>query len=93
MPWHWACPYWPRWQPDGSRATTGFHSGHGRSKSWGVTSAIFLVLIAGLMLYESVDRIIHPSPIHYDQAIVIAFVGLLVNVACAWLLGWPRPLP
>lgn len=38
------------------------------------------------MLYQSVDRLIAPTPIHYDQAIVIAVIGLLVNLACAWLL-------
>ena len=52
----------------------------------GYTSAIFLVAVAGLMLYQSVERLISPSPIHYDQAIAIALVGLLVNLACAWLL-------
>ena len=52
----------------------------------GYTSAIFLVLVAGLMLFQSVERLISPSPIHYDQAIVIAIVGLLVNLVCAWLL-------
>lgn len=52
----------------------------------GYTSALFLVLVAGLMLYQSVERLVAPTPIHYDQAIVIAAVGLLVNLACAWLL-------
>jgi len=52
----------------------------------GYTSAIFLVMVAGLMVYQSVERLIVPSPIHYDQAIAIAIVGLLVNLASAWLL-------
>lgn len=52
----------------------------------GYTSAIFLVLVAGLMLYQSVERLITPTPIQYDQAIAIAMIGLLVNLACAWLL-------
>jgi cation diffusion facilitator family transporter len=52
----------------------------------GYTSAIFLVMVAGLMVYQSVERLISPSPIHYDQAIAIAIVGLLVNLASAWLL-------
>jgi cation diffusion facilitator family transporter len=50
------------------------------------TSAIFLVLIAGLMLFQSVSRIIAPSPIMYDDAIVVTLVGLLVNFICAWML-------
>jgi len=52
----------------------------------GYTSALFLVLVAGLMLYQSVERLIAPTPIHYNQAIGIAVVGLMVNLACAWLL-------
>lgn len=52
----------------------------------GYTSAVLLVLVAGLMLYQSVERLIAPTPIHYDQAIAIALVGLLVNLVCAWLL-------
>jgi cation diffusion facilitator family transporter len=52
----------------------------------GYTSALGLVMVAGLMLYQSVERLISPTPIHYNQAIGIAIVGLLVNLACAWLL-------
>ena len=52
----------------------------------GYTSALFLVMVAGLMLYQSVERLITPTPIHYSQAIGIAIVGLMVNLICAWLL-------
>jgi len=52
----------------------------------GYTSAVFLVGVAGVMLFQSVERLIFPSEIHYDEAIAIAFLGLLVNLACAWLL-------
>jgi len=52
----------------------------------GYTSAIFLVGVAGLMLYRSMERLMSPTPIHYDQAIAIAGIGLLVNLICAWLL-------
>jgi cation diffusion facilitator family transporter len=53
----------------------------------GYTSAILLLMVAGLMAYQSSVRLITPMPIHYDQAIMIAAIGLLVNVACAWLLS------
>jgi cation diffusion facilitator family transporter len=52
----------------------------------GYTSALLLAVVAGLMLYQSAERLLAPTPIHYDQAIGIAAVGLLVNVICAWLL-------
>jgi cation diffusion facilitator family transporter len=53
----------------------------------GYTSAMILVAVAALMLYQSVERLVSPTPIRYDQAIAIAAVGLMVNLACAWLLG------
>ena len=53
----------------------------------GYTSAVFLVGVAALMLYQSAERLISPSAIDYDQALPIAVVGLVVNLACAWLLG------
>lgn len=52
----------------------------------GYTSAVFLIGVAGLMLYQSVERLFSPSQIHYNQAIDIALVGLTVNLICAWLL-------
>jgi cation diffusion facilitator family transporter len=50
------------------------------------TSAIFLLGIAALMTFQSLERLLRPQPIHYDEAIVIAIVGLLVNLVCAWWL-------
>ncbi len=52
----------------------------------GYTSAIMLLGVAGLMLFQSVERLFSPTEIHYNQAISIAVIGLLVNLACAWLL-------
>ena len=52
----------------------------------GYTSALFLIAIAGLMLFHSVERLFNPSTIHYDQAIMVAVFGLTVNLICAWLL-------
>jgi cation diffusion facilitator family transporter len=50
------------------------------------TSAIFLLGIAGLMAVQSVQRLLAPQAIHYDEAIIIAVVGLAVNLVCAWWL-------
>jgi len=50
------------------------------------TSAIFLLGIAALMVWQSTERLVSPQAIHYDEAIVIAVVGLLVNLVCAWWL-------
>jgi cation diffusion facilitator family transporter len=52
----------------------------------GYTSAVLLVGFAGFMAYHSVERLLAPVAIHYDQAILIAVLGLLVNLVSAWLL-------
>ena len=49
-------------------------------------SAIILGLIAVEIAYESVLRLINPVPIVYGEAIVVAALGLCVNLASAWLL-------
>lgn len=53
----------------------------------GYTSAIFLVLVAGLMLYQSFERLFAPVRIQFDQAIAIGLIGFAVNLICAWLLS------
>ena len=50
-------------------------------------SAILLVGLAVLMAVESIDRLFNPTTISFDQAILVAVLGLLVNGASAWLLA------
>jgi len=52
----------------------------------GFASAVILALIALFIGYESFLRLADPVPISFHQAIAIAIVGLLVNLASAWLL-------
>ncbi|MFZ0020404.1 MAG: CDF family Co(II)/Ni(II) efflux transporter DmeF [Acetobacteraceae bacterium] len=53
----------------------------------GFTSAIILAIIAVLIGYESISRILAPVPIRFAEAIPIACLGLAVNVASALLLS------
>jgi cation diffusion facilitator family transporter len=55
----------------------------------GFSSAIILALVALLIGYESVARVFAPVAIRFDEAIVIAVVGLVVNLGSAWLLFDP----
>ena len=53
----------------------------------GYTSAILLVCVAAVMVFGSVDRLISPKPIHYQEAMLVAAIGLAVNLLCAYILG------
>src|SRR5262249_17253038 len=50
------------------------------------TSAIILVIIALFIGYESLQRLVNPVPIAFDQVIPIAAAGLLINLLSAYLL-------
>lgn len=52
----------------------------------GFASAIVLGMIALAIGYESIQRLAHPVAIHFNEALVIAVIGLGVNLASAWLL-------
>jgi cation diffusion facilitator family transporter len=52
----------------------------------GFTSAITLAMVALLMGVESVERLVAPQTIRFDQAILVAVLGLAVNLLSAWLL-------
>jgi len=53
----------------------------------GFASAIFLLGIAAMMVIGSTERIISPQPIHYREAMLVAVLGLAVNLACALILA------
>lgn len=52
----------------------------------GYSSALLLGVVAALMVFQSIERLLSPGTIHYNEAIAIGVVGLAVNLWCAWLL-------
>lgn len=52
----------------------------------GYSSAILLIVVAIFMAFHSAERLMFPVPIHYDEAVPIAVLGLIMNLLCAWLL-------
>ncbi|MBU1172043.1 MAG: CDF family Co(II)/Ni(II) efflux transporter DmeF [Proteobacteria bacterium] len=52
----------------------------------GFASAVALAVVALVMSVESLQRIIHPQVIHFNEAIVVAVIGLGVNLVSAFLL-------
>lgn len=52
----------------------------------GFSSALILGIIAVMMAYESIVRLLAPVPIAFNEAIGVASLGLVVNLITAWLL-------
>ncbi|WP_427982635.1 CDF family Co(II)/Ni(II) efflux transporter DmeF [Agarivorans sp.] len=66
---------------------TRFSFGTGKvSVLGGFTSAIALGLVAIVMLIESAHRLFNPQTIQFDQAILVAIIGFVVNAVSMWLL-------
>jgi cation diffusion facilitator family transporter len=53
----------------------------------GFASAIFLLGVAAMMVFGSAERLLAPQTIHYQEAMIVAALGLVVNVVCALILG------
>jgi cation diffusion facilitator family transporter len=53
----------------------------------GYTSGITLLIVAAVMAFESIQRLFIPSPIRFNEAIMVAVIGLGINLFSAYLLG------
>jgi cation diffusion facilitator family transporter len=53
----------------------------------GYTSAIILAIFALSMVWESIERFFNPVEIIFNQAILVAIIGLIVNVVSVLILG------
>jgi cation diffusion facilitator family transporter len=53
----------------------------------GFASALFLVGVALAMVIGSLERLISPQAIQYEEALAVGVLGLLVNMVCAFILG------
>ncbi|WP_339670175.1 CDF family Co(II)/Ni(II) efflux transporter DmeF [Dasania marina] len=66
----------------------GFSFGTGKVNALGgFTGAVLLVIFSLMMAVESVERLLNPVAIVFNQAIAVAVLGLLVNALCAYVLG------
>ena len=50
------------------------------------TSSIFLGLTGLWIIIEAFQRIIHPIKIHFNEAIIVAVIGLFVNAICILIM-------
>ncbi|MBN2194241.1 MAG: CDF family Co(II)/Ni(II) efflux transporter DmeF [Polyangiaceae bacterium] len=52
----------------------------------GYTSAVVLAVIALAMFWASIERLLSPRAIAFDEALLVAIVGLVTNLVSAWVL-------
>ncbi len=68
-----------------TQATFSFGTGKVHALA-GYTSAVALAMVAVIMMYESVSRLVSPVTIDFGEALKIAVFGLIVNLASLKLL-------
>ncbi len=52
----------------------------------GFTSSVLLLVVALFMVVESLERLFNPLQIRFNEALLVAVIGLVVNMASVWLL-------
>lgn len=57
----------------------------------GYSSALLLIFSAVFLVVESVERLLSPRVIAFQETLVVAFIGLAVNVIVGFLAGRTRP--
>jgi len=57
----------------------------------GFSSAVLLAVFALMMVWESVDRLLNPIGIAFNEALLVAFLGLVVNGVSALILDHRDP--
>ncbi len=50
-------------------------------------NGVTLLVVAGVILVESISRLLHPLAVHGGPVVAVASVGVVVNVAAAWTLA------
>ena len=53
----------------------------------GLISAVILGITALGIIWESLDRFITPTSISFEEAILVAVIGLVVNIICIFIMG------
>ena len=54
------------------------------------TSAVFLGITGVWIILEAIERIINPLSISFNNALIVAVIGLAVNAACIFIMETPH---
>lgn len=52
----------------------------------GFTSGLLLTAVVFSIAYETILRLIYPTEIHFNEALIVAVIGLIINLLSAYLL-------
>ena len=55
------------------------------------TSSFFLGITGIWIIYEAICRFINPKQIIFNEAILVAIIGLLVNTVCIYIMEYKNP--
>ncbi len=71
------------------RTPTERHSyGFARSKTLAAfANALFMLLLIGLLVWQSIARLSNPQPVNADTVTVVALIGLVINLVVAFMLS------
>ena len=50
-------------------------------------NGIFLLIVSAWIVYEAIQRFIDPQPVQAETMLIVAVLGLFVNIAAFWLLS------
>ena len=50
-------------------------------------SSIVLGIVGVIMIFSSIQRLLHPLPIQFDEALFVTVFGLTINIICAMILN------
>ncbi len=60
--------------------------GYGRySVLGGMVTSLILLFGSFFVIFSATNRLLHPTPIHYDGMLLLAVIGTGMNLAAAWL--------
>ncbi|HRP76030.1 MAG TPA: cation diffusion facilitator family transporter [Rhodocyclaceae bacterium] len=53
----------------------------------GMVNALLMLAVVSVIVWHAVGRLIEPRPVHGQAVIIVALLGLLLNIVVAWLLS------
>ena len=71
-----------QWRPDANRTY-----GYARAEVLGgLANGVLLLGVVGYVLYEAIERAVSPAPVDANVVILVGLVGVVANLAAAWVL-------